>query len=73
MVYSMFCASYLVVSDLSCGLWRDCRRKLVLVPITLLLFNSLCPVLLQGFKGMVIRSALILTSVSMARGSEHPT
>ena len=68
MVYSMFCASYLVVSDLSCGLWGECRRKLVLAPITLLLLNSPCPVLLQGFKGMVTRSALILTSVPMAQG-----
>ena len=66
MVYSMFCTSYLVVSDFSCVLRGPCSRKLVLAPITLLLFNSPCPVLLQGFKGMVTRSALALTSVSMA-------
>ena len=73
MVYSMFCTSYLVVSDFSCVLRGPCSRKLVLAPITLLLFNSPCPVLLQGFKGMVTRSALVLTSVLMVPGSEHPT
>ena len=45
----------------------------VLVPITLLLFKSPCPVLLQGFKGMVTRSALASTRVLKAPGSEHPT
>ena len=45
----------------------------VLVPITLLLFKSPCPVLLQGFKGMVTRSALASTSVLMAPGIERPT
>ena len=73
-VYSMFCTSYLVVSDFSCVLRGQCSRKLVLAPITLLLFNSPCPVVpLQGFKGMVTRSALILTSVLMVPGSERPT
>ena len=55
----MFCTSYLVVSDFSCVLRGPCSRKLVLAPITLFLFNSPCLVLLQGFKGMVTRSALI--------------
>ena len=70
MVYSMFCTSYLVVSDFSCVLRGPCSRKLVLAPITLLLFNSPCPVLLQGFKGMVTRFALGLTSVLMVPGRE---
>ena len=70
----MFCTSYLVESDFSCVLRGQCGRKLVLAPITLLLFNSPCPVvLLQGFKGMVTRSALILTSVLMVPGNERPT
>ena len=71
MVYSMFCASYLVVSDLSCGLWGECRRKLVLAPITLLLFNRPCTA--SGLQGDGDQICFDSSQCSNGPGIEHPT